>query len=324
MQYTQNAINVLAVSSFKGIGRAWLVNNWDNTLKGDATIVQLINQRSKQEKPVTIEDFERKKYSILSYLTQSENCMDGVIAIGDVGFPKFRGCVKKSDQPRFLFYKGDLSLLNPNNQNIAVIGLLTPTAEIEKKEQIVVRELIERNVTIISGLALGCDTIAHKTALECGGKTVAILPSPLNSIIPSSNRQLAIEILAKGGLLVTEYLTDAKSKSALSGRYQERDRLQAIFSNAIVLSASYAKNDLGLDSGSRLAMDYAGEYGIPRGVIYEESEASNTMFDLNRQYMRNDSNVVVIRESSLALDIDRLQCLKPRSSNPIYTQKKMF
>ncbi|MBR6632046.1 MAG: hypothetical protein IKK89_08910, partial [Alistipes sp.] len=92
-----------------------------------------------------------------------------------------------------------------------------------------------------------------------------------------------------------------------------------------ILSASYAKNPLGLDSGSRLAMGYAAEYGIPRAVIYDDSEANNPMFDLNRQYMREDSKVVVIREESTTSDIDRLQrSCKHQTTYPIYIQGRIL
>lgn len=323
MNYTQNALNVLAVRTFKGIGRAWFVKNWTPGLT-DADIVALINQSKKGDAPATIVDLEQKRIAIKRLLEQSQRWIDGVVALGDKDFPKHRGDVKNSEQPIFLFYKGDLSLLSLTNRNVAVIGLLNPTPEIEGRERKVVAELTKRGATIVSGLALGCDSIAHRTALECDGKTVAILPSPLSSIMPSTNRPLAQQILDQGGLLVSEYLTDAKSKMALSSRYQERDRLQALFSDAIVLSASYAKNNLGLDSGSRLAMSYAADYGIPRAVIYDDSEATNPMFDLNRQYMREDGRVVVIRETTSASDLDRLLRLTPRTAQPRYSQNTIF
>lgn len=319
MNYTQNALNVLAVRTFKGIGRAWFVKNWQPNLT-DMDIVALINQSNKCDVPATIGDLEQKRTAIKRLLEQSHGCMDGVVALGDKDFPKHRGDVKNSEQPIFLFYKGDLSLLSLTNRNVAVIGLLNPTAEIESRERKVVTELVGRGATIVSGLALGCDSIAHRTALECEGKTVAILPSPLSSIMPASNRPLAQQILNQGGLLVSEYLTDAKSKMALSSRYQERDRLQALFSDAIVLSASYTKNNLGLDSGSRLAMGYAADYGIPRAVLYDSSEAANPMFDLNRQCMREDTKVEVIGADTQSADLDRFGRMKCRGKEPFYTQ----
>lgn len=323
MKYTHNAINVLTARTFKGIGRAWFIKNWQPNLT-DETIVRLINNSHKGEDAVSVVEFECKRNVIEKIIAQAEDSIDGIVAIGDIDFPAYRGDVKNSERPIFLFYKGDLSLLDARNTNVAVIGLLTPTPYIEQRERSVVAKLIEKKATIVSGLALGCDTIAHRTALEYMGKTIAILPSPLMSVMPASNRILAQQILEHGGLLISEYLTDAKSRMELSGRYQERDRLQALFSDAIILSASYVKNDNGLDSGSRLAMNYALDYGIPRGVIYDETDADDPMYGLNRQYITNDVNVVTIRSLSIIQDVDVLMRQKVRKIAQQYVQKMIF
>jgi DNA processing protein len=67
------------------------------------------------------------------------------------------------------------------------------------------RALAEQGVLIISGLALGIDSLAHRTALEAGGLAIAVLPSPLEDIVPRNNRRLAEQILDQGGALVSEY-----------------------------------------------------------------------------------------------------------------------
>lgn len=300
MRYSENAINVMAARIYKGIGRAWIVKNL-STQKPEDAIVQLLNESSKSDGGVTIEDFNKKKSALRRILAESADAIDGVVAIGDYDFPPHRGFVKNSEQPIFLFYRGDLSLLSANSKNVTVIGLLNPSREIEAVERKLVSGLVTNGAVIVSGLALGCDSIAHQQALISNGKTVAILPSPLNDIMPAKNSGLATDIIANGGLLVSEYLTAPKSKMELSGRYQERDRLQALFSNSIVLSASYAKNDIGNDSGSRLAMGYAKDYLIPRAVIYDqEQHLSNPMFDLNRQIIQEDPNIIVFNERNSA------------------------
>lgn len=296
MRCSENAINVMAARIYKGIGRAWIVKNLSNP-KPEESIVKLLNESSKSDGGATIEDFNKKKSALRRILAESTDAIDGVVAIGDGDFPPHRGHVKNSERPIFLFYRGDLSLLSADSKNVAVIGLLNPSQEIEAVERKLVSGLVTNGAVIVSGLALGCDSIAHQQALDSNGKTVAILPSPLNDIMPAKNRSLAADVVANGGLLVSEYLTAAKSKMELSGRYQERDRLQALFSNSIVLTASYAKNDVGNDSGSRLAMGYAKDYLIPRAVIYdEEQNLSNAMFDLNRQIIQEDPNIIVFNE----------------------------
>lgn len=305
MNYTENAINVLATKTFKGIGRAWIVKNLQ-ARKSIEDIVFFLNQSSKEDSLVTVEEFHSRKILIKEKMKQLGDFADGVVAIGDDNFPAHRGNVKNSEQPVYLFFKGNLDLLNATNKNIAVIGLLNPDKETKIIEEAVVSALVENGVTIVSGLALGCDAIAHKQALDLNGKTIAILPSPLNGIIPSENKNLATEIVEKNGLLITEYYENVKSKMELNGRYQERDRLQALFSDSIVLSASYAKNDQGNDSGSRLAMEYALDYSIQRVVIYDDSCSGNPKYDLNRKIINEQKDIIVIGRSNFQSSIKKL------------------
>ena len=313
MNYTSNALNVMAARTFKGIGRAWLAKNLA-TVKTTNEIVDLLNKSIKNQQPVTLDDFERKKVLLQHLLEKNSAYIDGVTAIGNSDFPRYRGTVKPSEQPAFLFYRGDLRLLGANSNNIAVIGLLEPDAETEHFERKVVAELVTRGAVIVSGLAFGCDSIAHRQTLESGGKTVAILPSPLSNIIPAANRDLAGEIVESSGLLISEYLTEAKAKMEMTGRYQERDRLQALFSNAVVLSASYAKNDQGNDSGSRLAMGYAKDYELTRAVLYDpKTNANNPKYDLNRQIMNEQPPAIIIDSESIEVGVSQLLGLQTRT-----------
>ncbi|PJE72878.1 MAG: DNA-binding protein [Candidatus Tagabacteria bacterium CG10_big_fil_rev_8_21_14_0_10_40_13] len=324
MTYSDNSINILTIKTYKGIGRAWIVKNLRDNEKVDA-IVSLLNKDAKEDYQITVEKFERNKARIIDNIEKLEGFVDGVVAIGDTDFPPYRGKVKNSEQPIFLFYRGDLSLLKTTSKNIAVIGLLNPDKDIEIMEQEVVAELVKNGATIISGLALGCDTIAHRQALNSNGKTVAILPSPLNNILPVTNKELANEIVNKGGLLITEYYEDTKSKMELGGRYQERDRLQALFSDNIVLTASYAKNDQGNDSGSRLAMGYALNYSIPRAVIYDpELNANNPKYDLSRQLIREQRDITIINQKNLSETVKKIISNKPLMKNNQQIQSNLF
>lgn len=314
MTYSDNAINILTIKTYKGIGTAWIVKN----LKGNEsveTIISLINDKSKQNELVTIDDFESCKYEIKEKLRNLEDSCDGLVAIGDKNFPRYRGDVKESEQPIFLFYKGDIDLLDIDNNNITVIGLLNPDETIEARERKIVEEIVKRDITIVSGLAFGCDSIAHQQAM-IGGKTIAILPSPLNDILPAKNRDLAFEIVEEGGLLITEYYEKFKSKMELSSRYKERDRLQALFCDTIILAASYAQDsatrwnihDRKLDSGARLAMEYAKNYKIPRAVMYnEDTDINNPMFDLNRQLILEEKNITILTQKKLEEIIDKIK-----------------
>lgn len=314
MVCTENAINILTAKTYKGIGRAWIVKNMKGNESVEA-IVSLLNNNSKQVDLITSDDFEFSKNQIIKKLTLFEDSCDGLLAIGDKDFPIHRGNVKESERPIFILYKGDITLLCDENPNITVIGLLNPDEAIEIREQNIVSEIVKRDVTIVSGLALGCDSIAHKQALK-GGKTVAIIPSTLNNILPARNKDLAYEIVEQGGLLVSEYYEEFKSSMELSSRYKERDRLQALFCDTIILAASYAKDsadrwkiyDQKLDSGARLAMDYAKDYNIPRAVMYDSKiDSNNPMFDLNRQLIDEQKNITILTKKNLEEIINKIK-----------------
>jgi len=314
MKYTDNAINILTIQTYKGIGKAWVVKH----IKGNENIdeiVNLLNNKSKQPDNITVEDFEYKKSKILEKISTLQDSCDGVVAIGDKNFPMHRGDVKDSEKPICIFYKGDIDLLHIDNHNITVIGLLNPDEKIEQRERKIVQEIVKHNITVVSGLALGCDSIAHQEAIK-SGKTVAILPSPLNNILPAKNRKLAYEIVEEGGLLISEYYEDFKNRYELNSRYKERDRLQALFCDAIFLIASYAQDSASrwnikekkLDSGARLAMEDAKRYNITRAVMYNENiDKNNPMFDLNRQLLNEDKNVKVLTNKNLEQIINSIK-----------------
>lgn len=314
IKYTDNAINIITAKKFKGIGRAWIVKN----LKGNEsveTIVSLINNKSKQSEPIDFDDFEYEKNQVIKQIELFGNSCDGVVAIGDKEFPKYRGDVKDSEKPIYLFYKGELNLLSLDNKCVTVIGLLNPDESIESRERKIVEEIVKRNVTVVSGLAFGCDSIAHEQALE-GGKTIAILPSPLSKIMPARNKGLAYRIVDDGGLLLSEYIDQHKSSMDLSSRYKDRDRLQALFCDAIILAASYDQDsaerwkifDHKLDSGARLAMGFAKDYKIVRAVMYDDkTDSNNPMFDLNRQLISEQKGITTLTPKSLQDLIDRIE-----------------
>lgn len=331
MKYTENSLNILTAKYFKGIGNAWIVKN----LKGNEnvdTIVSLLN--NKIEDKTTVEEFERLRKDFETKLVEKfEECCDGFVAYGDNNFPQYRGNVKESERPVFLYYKGNIDLLSIDNKNISVIGLLNPEGDIEERERKIVAQFVKNGATIVSGLAFGCDSISHQQALDSNGNTVAILPSPLNNILPSRNKGLAFQIVEESGLLVTEYGNDFKSQMELSSRYKERDRLQALFCDTIILAASYSQNSAErwkmfgqkLDSGARLAMGFAKEYNIPRAVIYDQNiDENNPMFDLNRDLIKEQRDITIITQDNYSETVSKILNNKPTVKNTIAVQKNLF
>lgn len=205
---------------------------------------------------------------------------DGMICAYDSEFPRLnRYVTKRSEKPCLLIYRGDITLLKNLDNNVAVIGHTNPSEDIIKRERNFVNRLIDDEQVIVSGLAKGCDTIAHQQALKAGSPTIAILPSTLNSIYPAENKELAEEVAQEGGLLLTEYFEEPNSRYDAIGRFIERDRLQALFSKAVVLTASYRKDEG--DSGSRHAISFANDYKINTYVLLSKRDVDNAEFGLN-------------------------------------------
>ena len=109
-----------------------------------------------------------------------------------------------------------------NSTGIAVIGTRNPSDYGKRMCKTFTKELIKYGVTIVSGMAMGIDTIAHKTCLENGGKTIAVLPCGLNNIYPKPNAKLYKDIIACGGAAITEYSSNEKAESK---KFLERNRL---------------------------------------------------------------------------------------------------
>lgn len=298
MKYSENALNILTARTYPQKGPAWIHKNFC----GNDDISRIYGLLETHEY-----EFRKKRDRIESAVKELGDSVDGLVALGDADFPRPRGTVKPADHPFALFYKGDIGLLRRENLNVAVIGVLNPDEKIELTERMVTTEILRHGATIVSGLALGCDTIAHKTALDHGGKTIAILPSALDNILPKENVELAERIVDAGGLLISEYYEAPRSRNDMVSRFVVRDRLQAMFSDAVLLSASYAPNNMGNDCGSRHAMEKAKTYGIKRGVIYNEGKHRDlAVYDLNRRILAEDGSVVRIDSSNMVESVKSL------------------
>lgn len=107
------------------------------------------------------------------------------------------------DPPEVLYYIGSLGALE--SPCIAVVGSRKVTRYGEQATKEIVRDLITAGVTVVSGLALGIDSVAHQAAIKNNGKTVAVLANGLDKIYPASHANIARAIIAKGGALISEY-----------------------------------------------------------------------------------------------------------------------
>jgi len=152
---------------------------------------------------------------------------------------KFLKVLAKIDKPvKTVFYSGDIP--STRIPTVAIVGTRKPTAYGKEITYKLAADLAKRGVVIVSGLALGVDGIAHTAACDAGGITIAVLPSGLPRIYPSSHRGLAERILETGGALITEYeegMTNAYQSNLLA-----RNRIVSGLADAILITEAAARS----------------------------------------------------------------------------------
>lgn len=176
-----------------------------------------------------------------------------------------------SSPPTVLYVKGQYSLLS-NNKQIAIIGSRKATAYSKRAIDVIVPPLVQRGYTVVSGLAKGADTIAHRTTLDLGGHTIAVLGHGFNYLYPAENRILAKQ-LAEHQLLVTEYPPYMKPEK---WHFPMRNRIISGLSQALVVT------EAALKSGTLITTELALEQGkdvfvVPGPIDAMQSRGTNQL-----------------------------------------------
>ena len=132
--------------------------------------------------------------------------------------------------PQQLYTEGPMSLpLQP--PKVSVVGTRKPTVKGTRKAQYLTKWLADHGITVVSGLAAGIDTIAHRTAIRNGGQTVAVIGTPLDKQYPKDNAQLQREI-ATNHLVVSQFPSGAPVRRS---NFILRNKTMAIISDATVI-----------------------------------------------------------------------------------------
>lgn len=180
------------------------------------------------------------------------------IKIGDEEYPKKFLQLKKP--PKTIWVEGDTSLLE--KPALAIVGSRKSTLYGEKIAKLFATQISKQGIVIVSGLALGIDTIAHTYSKNTLGNTIAVIGSGLNKIYPEENIKLAKEIIDGGGCLLSEYEPDEKVNMK---NFPKRNRLICALSEGVfVVEANYR-------SGSKLTGNLGLKYDkkvfcVPRNI----------------------------------------------------------
>lgn len=200
-----------------------------------------------------------------------------IIEYYDELYPKLLRSI--DNPPTRLYVIGNPNILSETG--IAVIGSRNNTQYGERMCKRFVKDLVDYNINIISGLAFGIDKIAHITALENLGKTIAVLPSGLNNIYPKQHNELAQKIIEHGGAIVSEYEENVKASSK---SFLERNRIVAgLAIGTLVIEAGHR-------SGTSVTARLTTEQGKPTFCI--PSSLENPKGITTNKLIQNGSKLV--------------------------------
>jgi len=175
-----------------------------------------------------------------------------------------------SDAPPVLYFRG--TLIAQDDLAIAVVGTRYPTVYGKQVTEKLVYELVNAGLTIVSGLARGIDSIAHKAAVDAGGRTIAVLGSGVDTIYPPENKNLAEQIV-KNGALVSEF---PLGFPAVPSNFPARNRIISGLSLGVLVT------EAAIDSGSLITAGCAAEqsrevFAVPGPITSRMSVGTNKL-----------------------------------------------
>ena len=178
--------------------------------------------------------------------------------------------------PPFLFLKGNVHLLN--EKSVCVVGSRNASVESMKKTEKLVKALIKRNIVVNAGLAKGIDTATHKTALENGGRTIAVIGTPINQYYPKENKDLQLSIEEKG-LVVSQF---PSCNPVYRWNFPTRNGTMSGISLATIIM------EAGETSGALRQADYALKQG--RDVLIPQSAINNSSISWPKKYIKKGAH----------------------------------
>ncbi len=192
----------------------------------------------------------------------------GVLTYWDEAYPRQLKSI--FDPPAFLFYKGNLNCLNKNL--FAVVGTRRPTSYGKNITGKLTEALVQNGFAIISGFARGVDTIAHRTALENDGETIAVFGNGIDRVYPAENRQLYSRMI-EHGLILSEY---PMGTAPDAGNFPKRNRIISGLSVGVLIT------EAGEKSGALLTAMYAVDqnrevFAVPGSALSAKSRGVHSL-----------------------------------------------
>ena len=207
-----------------------------------------------------------------------------IITMDDKRYPEQLRNIKNA--PKQLYVQGNIELLKTNI--ISIIGSRACSENGVKLAYKFAKELVYQEITIVSGMAVGIDTIAHQTTLQEKGKTIAVLGSGFQHIFPQENRELYQQIIKNNGLVITEYPPEEKAKSK---NFLERNRIVSGLSlGVLVVEAAYRS---GTSVTAKLAKQQGRKiFALPHEVNDLHGVGTNRLIQEGAKIVTNTEDII--------------------------------
>lgn len=209
-----------------------------------------------------------------------------ITQLGESDYPKLLAAI--NDPPKKLYYRGQLDICH--QPTLAAVGSRQHSDYGQQACERIIGPLAKQGIIIVSGLALGIDGLAHQTALDNQGKTIAVLGSGVDrlTVHPSSHRQLAEDIIERGGLLISEYPPEFKPTNY---SFPQRNRIIAGLSLATLIIEAAKKS--GALITAQCALDYNREVlAIPHPITANTGEGANNLIQIGASLVNKPEDII--------------------------------
>lgn len=209
----------------------------------------------------------KKQFNLQNYLKAIERYRISLLVPGDKNYPL--NLTEIDDSPAPLYVKG--KVLAQDRLSVAIVGTRKPTSYGREVTANFSSWLAQLGITIVSGLARGIDTVAHKSAISVGGRTIAVLGGGLDRIYPSENVGLARKIVSGFGAIVSEF---PLGLPPLRHNFPQRNRIVSGLSKAVVVVEGTMKSGT-LHTVSSAVNQNREVFAVPGPITSKVSEAPN-------------------------------------------------
>ena len=247
---------------------------------------------------------KRKKFNLEAYSLELAKREISFLTVSDPDYPAL--LCQISDPPFVIFTKG--RIIKKDILAVGVVGTRYPTVYGREITERIASDLAISGVTIVSGMARGVDSIAHRAALEVGGRTVAVLGCGIDIIYPPENKQLYFDI-THNGAIVSEF---PPGILVTRGLFPARNRIISGLSRGIIVTEGAR------DSGSLITAGEAAKQG--REVFAVPGSVTNPMSAAPISLLRDGAKIITNAKDVLdefGIIYDTLENCQPNANQPV-------